>query len=395
MLSNLEGASGLIPPTSEDAPGVRLPRVLGRVLGAPGPTVVVVGGLHGNEPAGALGLARVCARLAERDGHDVTGEVVGLTGNLKALAANRRYLREDLNRIWLPDRIARVRRPVAVLQDEDEELAALDHELTSAAGRARGPFIVFDVHGMSAPGPAFVTLDDTLQNRALAFHLPSPCVLGLEEELHGTLTDYFVRAGVTSFGFESGQLYDPRSIDRAEAAIWLVLEAAGVVDRRRWPEVERADAVLRADRGPIPPVVEVRHRHAIAPAARFRMQPGYRSFAPIRAGDTLGSSDDVPVLAPMDGLILMPLYQAQGSDGFFVVRPVRPIWLQVSAVARRLPLSGALAWLPGVRRHPDEPGSFIVDTRRARWLALQLFHLLGFTRRARLPHGLVMGPRGR
>jgi hypothetical protein len=91
----------------------------------------------------------------------------------------------------------------------------------------------------------------------------------------------------------------------------------------------------------------------------------------------------------------MPLYQGQGSDGFFIVRPVHAVWLRVSAIVRRLPVHHLLAWLPGVARHPTLPDSFVIDTHRARWLALQVFHLLGFKRAARLPHALVMTPRGR
>jgi succinylglutamate desuccinylase len=352
-----------------------------------------VGGLHGNEPAGALALARMFARFAGHDGRGVTGQFIGLAGNIKALAANRRFLREDLNRIWLPDRLARVRGAAGSHDDEDAELAALDREISRARQEASGRFVLFDVHSFSGPGNAFVTLDDTLSNRELAFRIPAPCVLGLEEELRGTLTDHFVSAGVPSFGFESGQLTDPRSVDRAEAAIWITLEAAGVL-AGGWPEVERARRLLADENRSLPPVVEVRYRHAIAPADDFRMRPGCTGFQAIAAGEPLGSSRAGEIKAPCAGLLLMPLYQGQGSDGFFLVRPVRPFWLWLSSFARRLPVQTALDWLPGVSKDPGQAGSYVVDTRKARWLALQIFHLLGYKRRGRLPHGLIMRPRG-
>ena len=88
--------------------GRRWPRVLGRVAAPdPGPTLFVVGGLHGNEPAGLLGLERVFARLGEVG--LARGEFVGLAGNLEALAAGRRYIEEDLNRIWLQPRLEALR----------------------------------------------------------------------------------------------------------------------------------------------------------------------------------------------------------------------------------------------------------------------------------------------
>jgi predicted deacylase len=381
-------------PASASTPGIDVPRVFGRLRGAPGPTLVVVGGLHGNEPAGALALARMFTRFAGHDGSGVTGQFIGLAGNVKALKANRRFLREDLNRIWLPERLAHVRGAAGSLEDEEAELAALDREISRAREEASGPFILFDVHGFSGPGTAFVTLDDTLRNRALAFRIPAPCVLGLEEELRGTLTDYFVTAGVPSFGFESGQLSDPHSVDRAEAAIWITLEASGVLSGR-WPEVERSRRLLADENRSLPPVVEVRYRHAIVPADDFRMRPGCTGFQAIAGGEPLGSSRSGEVRAPFGGLLLMPLYQGQGSDGFFIVRPVRRFWLWLSSFARRLPVQAALDWLPGVSKDPEQVGSYLVDTRKARWLALQIFHLLGYKRRGRLPHGLIMRPRGR
>ena len=97
-------------------------------------------------------------------------------------------------------------------------------------------------------------------------------------------------------------------------------------------------------------------------------------------GQALAVDREGPVTAPQSGLLLMPLYQRQGDDGFFIVRKVAPAWLKLSTVLRRLRLERGLHLLPGVRRHPELAGSFLVDRRVARFLALDLFHLLGFRR---------------
>jgi succinylglutamate desuccinylase len=52
------------------------------------------------------------------------------------------------------------------------------------------------------------------------------------------------------------------------------------------------------------------------------MRPGYANFQPIRRGEHLADDASGPVLAPEDGLILMPLYQSLGTDGFFLVQEV-------------------------------------------------------------------------
>ena len=69
------------------------PRVIGRYPEAPGegPTLVVFGGIHGNEPAGVFAARRVAARLAEL-APPMRGQFVALAGNRPALARGVRFL---------------------------------------------------------------------------------------------------------------------------------------------------------------------------------------------------------------------------------------------------------------------------------------------------------------
>ena len=76
----------------------------------------------------------------------------------------------------------------------------------------------------------------------------------------------------------------------------------------------------------------------------------------------------------------MPLYQALGDDGFFLVREVERFWLKLSAVLRKLKVGHYIHLLPGVRRDPVNENFLIINTHIARILPLQVFHLLGFRR---------------
>ena len=84
------------------------------------------------------------------------------------------------------------------------------------------------------------------------------------------------------------------------------------------------------------------------------------------------------VRAPEGGRVLMPLYQEQGEDGFYVVREFEPFWLRVSEVLRRIRAGRFAHWLPGVRKHPDREHVLIVNRKVARWYALEILHLLGY-----------------
>ena len=91
-------ASGLLHNTNQtDKPSRHL---IASIRGfKPGPTLIVIGSIHGNEPAGVLAARRIRADL-RRKGPLVRGEVVLLSGNTRGLARHVRYIHADLNRRW-------------------------------------------------------------------------------------------------------------------------------------------------------------------------------------------------------------------------------------------------------------------------------------------------------
>ncbi len=382
------GASASSEPRSLD-----VPRELGDVRGSDpnGPLLVVTAGIHGNEPSGVYALRRVLDALAEDD-TGLVGRLVALSGNRAALHRNLRYVAHDMNRAWVPEILERVREgDPSELRDEDREIRGLDEALRRVLPDAAA---LLDLHSTSGPGKPFVTMDDTLRNRYFARALPVPRVLGLEEELAGTLTGHIIHEfPIPAIGFEGGRHDDETTIEHAEAAVWIALESAGVLRRGSRSEPERSRALLAERSGGLAAVVEVRHRHEVRPESGFRMEPGFHSFQRVARGQLLALEVNGPIKAPVSALMLMPRYQGIGSDGFFLVRPVHPIWLALSAWLRRLQAWRWVHWLPGVRRHPARDGSFVVDRRRARVLVAEIFHLLGFRREPATGDETVMTPR--
>jgi len=140
-------------------------------------------------------------------------------------------------------------------------------------------------------------------------------------------------------------------------------------------------------------VVEVRHRHAIMLEDGFQMEPGFRNFQPVRRGQVLARDRAGEITARETGHILLPLYQELGDDGFFLGREVKRFWLDLSALLRKLKVGHYIHLLPGVRRHPLNENFLIINTRIARILPLQIFHLLGFRRRRWIDKHLMVSRR--
>lgn len=353
-------------------------RLIGRYGSRPGPKMVVVAGIHGNEPAGLEAGRIVLERLAESSPR-FSGELVVLAGNTRALAQEQRYLSKDLNRQFTAERVEAIRRskPAERTDPEDQEMFELLQVLEVELGSSRGDAYYLDLHTTSAEGIPFVMFGDTLRNRAFASRIPLPLILGLEEQLDGTVLEYVNSQGYVTLGCEGGQHRSPESVENHTALIWLALFHAGIL-QEEIPEIPAARVRLRAARGQKPHLVEVRYRHSIDPQDQFRMEPGFFNFDRVGAGRLLARDAKGEVRARWEGWLLMPLYQGLGNDGFFLAREVRPFWLFVSMLLRRARLAIMLQLLPGVSRHRARADALVVDTRVARWFPLQIFHLFGF-----------------
>jgi succinylglutamate desuccinylase len=356
-------------------------RVVGRYdVGRPGPLVVITAAIHGNEPAGVRALERVLTRL-EADRLPLAGKLLGVKGNTRALRRGQRFTQRDLNRKWTPVDLARLLgKDAAQIADEDLEQRELLELLTPDLTSAILPIVFLDLHSTSASGPPFAAMADVLRNRRIAFALPIPLVLGLEEFVDGAMLGYVCDQGHVGVAVEGGRHGAPETIDNHEAAIWLALGAAGALPGNSLPERARWESCLeRASRG-VPRVLEIRHCHRVNPDDAYVTRPGFESFQPIRAGEIVAHDRRGEIRAPLTGVILLPLYQSQGEDGYFLARRLSGFWLSLSRVLRSLRLDRIVPWLPGVHRHPEDRDRFTVNPRVARIFASEIFHLFGYRR---------------
>jgi predicted deacylase len=363
------------PPAAE--PGEHL---LGAFVGrTSGPTLIVIGSLHGNEPGGVKAIRRVIEKF-DASGAKFQGRVYFLSGNTRALIEGKRFLDYDLNRSWTPHNLSIIGTNELTAISEGQELNELDRLLDCILVTAEDEVYVLDLHSTSAEGVPFATVGDTLRNRRFAQSFPITILLGIEEQLEGTMLEYLNNAGAVTLGFEGGQHASEETVGNHEALIWLALVNSGIVAPE---DVQGLDQYRRtlAAKGNGSRIFEVRYRHPVVPDDDFEMKPGFNNFDPITRGQPLALDRNGTITAPESGVILMPLYQKLGEDGFFIGRRVAAFWLFLSAVLRRLGVQELIRVLPGVWRDPADPSTLRVYTHIARLFPLQIFHLLGYRRR--------------
>ena len=300
---------------------------IGRLTGAaPGPTLILVGGIHGNEPEGVIACRSLMARL--RATPLPSGEVVAFIGNPDALAAGRRHLARDLNRQWTRERVDAARAKDASgdsgADAEERALVALAGALDEAIARARGPVFVLDLHASSSEGVPFIFVGEGDGDREFAARFPLPGIGGVHPMLPGVLVSWLSARGCVALAIEGGQIGAPSAAANFDAVLTLSLVAAGLMKPEEVAGFAAARETLEHARGDLPQLIEAVLRHHVDPSGSFRMESGFRNIAPVPAGALLAHEHGVAIHAPFDGFVLLPLYQQQGEDGFFFGREVAP-----------------------------------------------------------------------
>ncbi|HED09364.1 MAG TPA: aspartoacylase [Caldithrix abyssi] len=347
-----------------------------------GPTVIFFGGIHGNEPSGVFALHRVFNSLGkEKPG--VRGLVIGLSGNMAALARSERYIERDLNRLWSREQIDLLRNGGLNGQSQVPDVVEqmdIFHTIQRIFREEQGPYFFIDLHTTSAPSPPFITLNDNLRNREFATKIPVPIILGIEEFLSGPLMSYINELGHIALGFEAGSHDEAHSIDNHESCIWLMLKATGLLHKAEIPFFQAHYDKLAGQSNDGKHVFEIRFRYHRSAHENFIMRPGFVNFQKIKKGEILAENDKGAIHACEGGRIFLPLYQKQGEDGFFIIREINPFWLKVSARLRRYNVDRLLRFFPGITIDPAQPQRFKINRKIARWKVVDLFHLLGYRR---------------
>ncbi len=249
------------------------------VLGQkPGPTSVILAGIHGNELPGIKVLTKMMRTLKIK-----RGRVLLVLGNPNAIASCKRKTEQNLNRMF---KTAHLLTKAERLSYEglrakylksflDQADALLD--VHASETKKTIPFVICERNGFS-----------------IARHLPFKLtVSGFDKVSPGGTDEYMNRKGKLGLCVECGYIKDQKTARRAEKAIKRFLAAMGHIPfpKRHKPRVQKRMRLRSI------------YHNKNAP---FKLSKPWDDFETVRRGTVVGMDGKNPVRAEKDFVILFP-----------------------------------------------------------------------------------------
>jgi|SRR3989344_4312736 len=254
----------------------------------PGPTTMVLVGVHGNEKCGIEALNKILPSLeVER------GRVLIAYGNPRAIELNVRFTEENLNRLFRPEETL-----------SEKERASYEYMrarfLKKYLDQADA---LLDVHASLTPGSQrFVICEQNARDAAK--YLPIPLVVSGFDQVEPGGTDYHMnRFGKIGICVECGYSDDSSSTEIAQKTITAFLVARGNVtgDLELYPQSSLQMEGLY-----------------LTKSDSFVLARQFEDFEKVSAGQIIGIDGKDEVKVPIDGIILFARNRTQAGEEAFL-----------------------------------------------------------------------------
>jgi succinylglutamate desuccinylase len=257
----------------------------------PGPTFLIIGGLHGNEKTGIQIVKNLKVKFEAGDLKLLKGRLLLALGNLKAIELGERGSKplSDLNRAFHLD-----------LEDRKPDGTYEDERARQIAPLMKETDVLIDLHATNKPSEPFLACFGTPDYQEVYQYLLCKKVLADPLFIIGggptTSTDYVDHYAGLGVAFETGQANDTSRIPEVQTQVENVLKHFGMLSgdilgetRTDQDVYETTEAITLTEKD-------------------FEYADGFGkgSWQPFKAGDTLGHHGTEPLIPDYSGVIVFP-----------------------------------------------------------------------------------------
>lgn len=278
----------------------------------PGPRIIVMGGVHGNEGTGIECLKWLNIYL--RNNPIKSGTVVLCHGNPEATRQNKRFIDEDLNRLMREDILDKIRRMPPIERNTEQNRALLLANILQAAH-------VIDLHNTESPTErTFCITSQTTGNQKVAafFQLDTTLYVAEDAEIPSLCTgmdDYANANGMVGVCVEAGYTYDPQGFKSIQAGIIRTLQHFGVIPTSHI--FDHSEAIVETQ--------EIYQQVMVKDPATFKFAQNWTGFTKVQAGQVLAYQGETPIQAEEGSFIIFPKNRerwAAGKPSLYLARAV-------------------------------------------------------------------------
>lgn len=258
----------------------------------PGPTVAILGGVHGNETCGVFALKELQNITIKK------GKLMLIYGNPLAIEQSVRFVEQNLNRMFCNDAdLSPHLKASYEYQRSREILPYLDQADYS-----------LDLHASFTPGSEPFII---CERNALPFvqYLPQRRVCyGFTELEPGGTDGYMNKQGKVGICIECGYLGDPKSTQLSILSAQLFLQTLGMLS---------AVNLMTNKNQYYNQAYELYYTKTDS----FKLKRLFQDFEKIKAGEIIGSDGGTPIISQVEQMILFARNRsAIGTEAFLLVK---------------------------------------------------------------------------
>ena len=254
----------------------------------PGPTSMILVGVHGNETCGVEALNKILSTLEIQK-----GRVFFAYGNPRAIEQNVRYTEKNLNRMFKSEETLSEKEKGSYEYSRAKFLKKYFNQVD----------VLLDIHASFTPtSQRFIICEPN--SKEITKYLPFSLIVSGFDQVEPGGTDYYMNCiGKIGICVECGYLGDQKSVDIAEESIFAFLRACG--------HVAGEEQVFNQN--------YVQMYSIYITKNNLKLTKEFSDFEEIKSGQLIGLDGQEELRAQKDSIILFARNVEKGEDEAFLL----------------------------------------------------------------------------